>query len=238
MTCGIYKITFDGIEGCYIGQSTHLEKRIRDHRSALRDGRHYNSKLSLAYECIEHDNECKIEVIEECLVSELDSREEHYIKLFDSVKSGFNVLSTATAVARGTEASRSMYTREQILEIVDMLINPNNSNIDISTALNVPISIVQSIAYGKRHRWVQEEFPDKWSLIQQNIKSNSRFLSSNNINERKGIVHTLISPQGIEYKFHNITAFAKEHNLNKSHVCQVLKGNVPHHKNWKKGGSE
>lgn len=236
MTCGIYKITFDGIDGCYIGQSTHLEKRMRDHRSALRDGRHYNYKLSLAYSCIEHDSECKIEILEECSMIELDDREEHYIKLFDSVKNGFNFLAGTTATARGTEATRSKYTREQILEIVELLLDPINSNIDISTKLSMPINIVQAIAYGKRHRWVQEEFPEKWTIIQENIKSNSRFLSSNNINKRNDIVHTLISPQGIEHKFHNIAAFAREHNLNKSHVCQVLKGNVPHHKNWKKGG--
>lgn len=236
MTCGIYKITFEGIDGCYIGQSAHLEKRMRDHRSALRDGRHYNYKLSLAYSCIEHDSECRIEVLEECSMAELDNREEHYIRLFDSVKNGFNFLAGTTATARGTEAANSKYTREQILEIVELLLDPVNSNIDISTKLSIPITIVQAIAYGKRHRWVQEEFPEKWTTIQENIKSNSRFLSSNNINKRNDIVHTLISPQGLEHKFHSIAAFAREHNLNKSHVCQVLKGNVLHHKNWKKGG--
>lgn len=236
MSCGIYKITFDGIDGCYIGQSTHLEKRLRDHRSALRDNRHYNSKLQMAYSCIENDAECRMEVLEECVSTELDSREEYYIKLFDSVHSGFNFLSTPTSTARGTKASRSKYTREEIIQIVDLLVDSRNSNIDISNRLNVPVSIVRTIAYGKRHRWVQEEFPEKWAIIKNNIESNSRFYSSNDINTRSGVVHTLISPTGQEYSFSNIAAFARKHNLNKSHVCQVLKGNVPHHKNWKKGG--
>jgi hypothetical protein len=234
MASGIYKIDFYGIDGCYIGQSTHLQKRITEHRTKLRSGKHYNHKLQLAYDSIDSENEMNITVLEYCDIQALDEKELYYISLLNSVDNGFNIIPGPANTGRGTTASRSKYTREQLINILMLLVDPVNSNIDISKQLDVPVSAVETIAYGKRHLWLQEEFPDEWEIVQRNIKNNYRFLSSNNISERTGNLYYVISPEGGEYSFYNIAEFARNNNLNKSHLCQLLKGNIKHHKQWKR----
>ena len=78
---GIYKIT-NKINGkVYIGQSTNIEKRWQDHKNDWK----YN-KTKLLYKAFEKyglDN-FTFEVLEECCVEELNSKEIDYIKQFRS----------------------------------------------------------------------------------------------------------------------------------------------------------
>lgn len=234
MSCGIYKLTFKNVKGCYIGQSTHINRRVSEHRRLLRNNFHYNAKLQKAYN---NSNELTVEILEECALDMLDELEYYYITEMDSVINGFNITKGLTAGGRGVEASKSKYSREELIEI--LLTNPELSNKDISELTNLPITIVEAVAYGKRHLWLQEEFPTIWKQVQDIINSNIRFYSSNNINKRNNITHTVISPEGVEYTFSNIAAFAREFNLNRSHLCQLVQGKAKHHKHWtRKGGSD
>jgi len=47
--------------------------------------------------------------------------------------------------------------------------------------------------------------------------------------------HVLRSPYDILYLVKNISEFCREHGLNNSALSQVLRGERPHHKNWKVG---
>jgi len=47
--CGIYKITNDLTNKCYVGQSVNIKKRIAEHFRTLRKGEHANSKLQNAF---------------------------------------------------------------------------------------------------------------------------------------------------------------------------------------------
>lgn len=98
---GIYKIICKSNRGfyyIYIGQSKNLSTRWRKHFGRLIDQDHYNDKIQKLFNKygIEGFN---FEIIENCLIHELDEREIYYIKSFDSYKTdhGLNLTSGGRA---------------------------------------------------------------------------------------------------------------------------------------------
>lgn len=86
---GIYRITNTVNGKCYVGQSINIEKRLRQHKSMLFSGTHYNAHLQSAVSRYGID---KFEFIpiEECLESELNSKERHWIAKCNSLNEGYN----------------------------------------------------------------------------------------------------------------------------------------------------
>jgi len=82
---GIYKLTSPSGK-CYIGQSTNIHQRFREHR---RDKKYKHAKLYNAINKYGYDN-FKREIIETCSIEELDKREKFWIQSYDAVDSGYN----------------------------------------------------------------------------------------------------------------------------------------------------
>lgn len=92
---GVYKIT-NKINGkMYIGASINISDRKTQHFKPYRVNK-YKDSLPL-YQAIDKfgRENFSFEIIEETTVDKLDEREEHYIKEFNSVKEGYNVVATA-----------------------------------------------------------------------------------------------------------------------------------------------
>ena len=89
MKSGIYKIE-NIINGkCYIGQSENLPIRIKTHINNIKKIKENNKELNIDAEKYGVDN-FKIEVIEYCDISKLDEKEKKYIKLYNSIETGYN----------------------------------------------------------------------------------------------------------------------------------------------------
>ncbi|MGN1124939.1 MAG: GIY-YIG nuclease family protein [Candidatus Gastranaerophilaceae bacterium] len=89
MTIGIYIIRNVVNNKCYIGQSQNIETRIREHKYLLRNNKYGNLKIQNAWNKYGEDN-FVFEVIEECMIDELDELEIFYIKKYDSHYNGYN----------------------------------------------------------------------------------------------------------------------------------------------------
>lgn len=90
--CGIYKISLKGCDKLYIGLTKNFEQRKSKHIRSLKENKHYNIYLQRAF--IKYgDDSFSIEIIEECKESELNEKEQYYIKKFNSFNSGFNLTS-------------------------------------------------------------------------------------------------------------------------------------------------
>lgn len=91
---GIYKITFIGTEKVYVGSSINLNTRRSTHLTELRANRHHSVKLQNAYNKYGEDNFI-FEILEQTsdglTRDELLAREQYYIDLLDSHKSGYNM---------------------------------------------------------------------------------------------------------------------------------------------------
>lgn len=88
--CGIYKITNQITDECYIGQSVDISKRWKDHaKCGLDIDRPQGNKL---YQSMIEDGiwNFTFELLEECSREKLNEKEKFYIELYQSDKFGFN----------------------------------------------------------------------------------------------------------------------------------------------------
>ena len=88
---GIYKIENQINHKCYIGQSRDIQVRWRDHiltsKNHKSEGYHY--PLYCAFRKYGIDN-FSFEVLEECLIEELNDKEIGYISIYNSFFDGYN----------------------------------------------------------------------------------------------------------------------------------------------------
>lgn len=86
---GIYVITSLKNSKVYIGQSTHIEKRWKEHKKALETNSHYNSYLQRAWNKYGEKN-FMFSVLEECSVEQLNEREQYWIDYYGGINSNEN----------------------------------------------------------------------------------------------------------------------------------------------------
>ena len=90
-TSGIYRIDL-GNDWFYIGSAQNLERRKRQHRSALDRNDHFNQKMQNVWN---KNNVFEFTILEKCTQDELLNREQMYLdQYFDDLKN-VNFLSTA-----------------------------------------------------------------------------------------------------------------------------------------------
>lgn len=94
---GIYKITNKVNGKMYIGGSTNLKHRKRDHFKPYRINKFKH--LPIYEAMIEFGREnFKFEVIEECSAEDLEERENYYLEKYKSYENGYNVSSHAISM--------------------------------------------------------------------------------------------------------------------------------------------
>lgn len=87
---GIYCIENQENGKKYVGQAVNIEKRWRQHRNKLINGKHYNEHLQRAWN-LYGESSFSFYVLEICAEESLDAREIHYIKSFNSFENGYNL---------------------------------------------------------------------------------------------------------------------------------------------------
>lgn len=90
--CGIYKITNQKNDCCYIGQAVDVAKRWKEHaKCGLGIDTPASNKL---YKAMQEDGLCNFsfELLEKCLKEDLDEKERYYINLYKSKEYGYNTL--------------------------------------------------------------------------------------------------------------------------------------------------
>lgn len=156
MSCGIYKIT-NQINGySYIGQSIFIEDRWRQEkrRAFKEDSFEYDKTLSKAFRKYGLEN-FTFEILEKCEPSELNEKEIYYISFYDTYFNGYN----ETTGGQGSPNSSIKISKEQILEIYDLLLNSNISQNDIAIKYKVGYDVISNINQGKSRRLDGYNFP-------------------------------------------------------------------------------
>ena len=88
--CGIYKITNQKTNECYIGQAVDVAKRWKDHaKCGLGIDTPANNKLYKAIEEYDIWN-FSWELLEKCERTQLNEKEKYYIELYSSKEYGYN----------------------------------------------------------------------------------------------------------------------------------------------------
>lgn len=235
MTIGIYRLVFKNTNKCYIGQSVHIEKRFKEHLYSFKTET-ATEKLLEAYKTF---GKPTLETLVECSSTELDIFEDEAIEIFND---NFNTYTTANQApyGKGTEASNSKYTREQLIKVFQLL-STNKSLIEISQLTGVQRGMVYNVSIGLNHAWLQEEFSEIYSkiLLENTNRAAARYVQAalhnktNYCAAAKGIRYPLIQcPEGYVYRVHNVQQFARDHNIPKSSLHRVLTKESKQVKGW------
>jgi hypothetical protein len=223
MTIGIYCISFNGLNDVYIGQSNNIEKRWNTHKRSFINNT-ANNKLTNAY--IKYGTPT-YSIIAECELDELNAIETIWINEFDSKINGLNVLYSWNAGKSGYESMHSIYTREQVIKVFNMLIDTDYiySIKEIEIETKVPKATIADIYNGNTHIWLKEEFPELYDLINDNRDTRFQERHNSKTAESKGIIYPIVlDTLGIEYNISNTHKFAKEHGLNQANLHALLTG--------------
>lgn len=228
MTIGIYLLKFKGTNKVYVGQSLRIEERLTKHKYRLLN-RIANYKLQEAYNIYGMPY---LEVLIECDSKEnLDSLENEAIEIFNSVVNGFNINSKASGGGtglQGTAHPNSKYSKELLIVVFKKLLL-NIPFKDISESTKVEVSTIRDISKGKSHKWLSKIYPDDYismlSMINTRTYNTAEYLNIE--------YPTIVSPEGYTFNITNVSKFARQYGLNKSHLCGVLNKLRKTHKGWK-----
>lgn len=145
--CGIYKITNKVNGKSYIGQSCAIGRRWKSHRNTAFNysAKNYENYLYRSIRKYGLDN-FDFEVIEECLLTELDEKERYWISHFDTFNNGYN-LTDGTPTSNFTKIDWA-----QADSIIDALINTKLSQTEISKEYNLTQQMISEINLGNSWR--------------------------------------------------------------------------------------
>lgn len=229
MTTGIYKLIFKGTKAVYIGKSKNIEKRYKQHLTALKN-RTSSQKLLQAYDILGIPS---VEILEECDVSQLEELENIYISKYDSVKNGFNTMyetHQSKSSLSGESAALAKHNNETYVEIATML-SQGFTIENICETLCTTRGVVSSIKRLENHVWLKEVIPDIYSKLETQYKL---YLKSGLSLEYQGkTIPTVISPTGEKYSVTCINNFAKEHNLDSGGLSRLINKKAVSLKGWR-----
>ena len=97
MSIGIYKITNQINNKCYIGQSIQIEKRWYQHKWLAKQNIYPEKALYLAFNKYGIEN-FTFEIIEICEKEKLNEREQYWINYYDSYNNGYNTILVNTTI--------------------------------------------------------------------------------------------------------------------------------------------
>lgn len=227
---GIYALYWEQSDMVYIGQTT-KENRYEQHIEQLKKNTHFN------YKCIEQYIKYGVpqyHVLETCTIEELDKKEIQWIQEFDSNITGLNLTSGGVS-GNGVSCSASVYTKKTILKVFSMLYRTIATYSSISNRLNVGISVVNKIAAGTEHIWLQEQYSEQFKQLREKCKLRSTENTPSRHKEK--MYPEVVDSEGNTYSIVNAKEFCATHpklgTAGYSNFSGVLRGVRKQHKGFK-----
>lgn len=229
MTCCIYMLYWN-IDKPYIGQTINFNNRMIKHKSEIKTGTHKNYKILNEFHT--YNTLPNIEILEECSSSELNTLEEVYIKEFDSINAGLNIISGGYSVGLGTNNPKSKYSREQLILAFNLLVDPRLGFNDIASITKINRSTINQIANGHQHIWLIEEFPEVYHTIALVRADRTKLVQTV---EYKGTKYPpVLSPDGETVEINtSLDVFCKQQGLQNTNMYKLFKKKILQHKGWK-----
>lgn len=138
---GIYKITNVKNKKAYIGQSVDIEKRFARHKKDINCKRTYDYPLYRAIRKYGLES-FTFEIIEECHVEALNSRERYWIQFYDSCFNGYNQ-------TLGGDSSANPNANKRVKNIIQQLETTDKTHSEIAALHQVSTEMVQGINTGR-----------------------------------------------------------------------------------------
>lgn len=245
----IYKIVNTTNNKVYIGQTrpTYALGRWSAHKNKLNNGTHKNPHLLAAWRKYGPDSWI-FEIIDTAeTIKELDEKETKYIHQFDSTNptKGYNVASGGTDGFVLSVEARKKISKAGVGRIKS---SETKEKLRLSMlGKKMPPKMLEQIEHQRSSlikKWADPEFKARMCKIRQTQMTDevkTRIIATKKqqyklygANQAKDWP-PLKSPDGMVYEgIHDMTKFAKEHNLNAGILREVCRGNKNQYRGWTK----
>lgn len=235
--CGVYRITCVPNGKVYIGSTTDVARRWKQHRSHLNRGTHGNPHLLAAWSKYGADA-FRFEVVEETSEADRLEREAHWVlaSLASLRDYGFNIDPVPTdpgAVSDETRGrQRAAWTPDRRARLADE--NRSREYTDESRAAmsqSWSERVRAKIAATLRGRSLDDAHRAQISEgLRGHTVSDETRARIGAANAQQLFIAT--DPDGREYVVTNLTAFCREHGLQASNMVHVATGRRTHTKGW------
>jgi group I intron endonuclease len=203
---GIYKIT-NKINGkCYVGQSTNIQQRWKDHKKDAfwKNGPDYEYPLYRAIRKYGFEN-FLFEIIEECEIECLNEKEMFYIAKYRSYTDGYN---QNEGGYNGVHNCKLSY--DDVTKIIQRLKTTLDSTKTIAMDFGVGFTTIRNINVGESYRRDNESYPIRPYVGSLYIDETGQYRLKNSSTRRKDCQGHMIRE--------------------KNHICELCGDPV-----WKKG---
>lgn len=165
---GIYKITNLVNGKVYIGQSTNIKRRWKDHRKDAfwKNNPEYEYPLYRAMRKYGIDN-FSFDILEECNKEDLNEKEKLYIAQYDSYQNGYNQTEGGDSFTHNFKL-----TQKQILKIIQRLKTTRDNIYVIAKDFGVGGTTIHYINKGQQYPQPNETYPIRPHLAKINKQNN------------------------------------------------------------------
>ena len=219
---GIYALYWWDKDLIYIGKSDNISRRFNEHKLCMIKGTHTNYKVQRAYNKYGFPD---FITIQECSLIDINKLEVLWQEEFNSLKS--LDLIKAGIGGSGVDASRSKYSKLQILQLFRLLRNPNLSYKSISDKTGVSYGNISNIVHSRCHVWLREKYPKLFAKIQLVNRI------ADNTTKLKKYKDIILYNKDIEVKISSISNFCREYNQHISSISRVINGERNSSGGWK-----
>lgn len=226
-TSGIYSIYFDDIDNkYYIGCSTRIYLREKEHINLLKANKHPNYLLQEAFNISKFSPTFTIlELVED--IGFLFSKEIEWILRFDSYNNGFNLTKGGALVGVGAGCPAAKYSKEVYVSVLNTLAYTSLSSSEIAKKLNVSISVVKGMRCLGAHVYLKPEYPKEYALLEKKYED---FCSDRQeIREPVNIKNRIT---GQIYQVTNRRQAALELNLDTSRFNKLMNRRITDYRGW------
>jgi group I intron endonuclease len=210
---GVYEIRCLVTNRVYVGSSVNVHARWLQHRNRLRSGRHCNSFLQRAWNS-HGENNFQVLVLELCNETQLLRAEQKWIDERRCVNRllGFNVCAIA-----GAPAMRNVKTWEGFID-------PEGNDRTIENLHK--FCRAESLCFSAMHGLAKGT---------GKLRSHRGWTHRNSVRKRAYIktYEGFVDPAGCSVApIHNLAAFCRQHELDKTHVVAVFNRRICSHRGW------
>lgn len=219
---GIYKLQFDNGK-YYIGQTSNLEIRKKEHYRLLLLNKHHNYKVQQVY----NTNNILPEflVVKYCNISELNTQEDALIDLLDplclNIKAGGNN-------NFGYNALTAKYLTSDI-ELVFLILvnNPGISHKEVAEFVGIDINTVHDISAGRNRAFTEMKaiYPEEYAKLIKQKAANTRGKTTVVLQHDDGRIVTIRSGEYSE--------FCKTNGVQNANLSKVIGGSRKSTMGWK-----
>lgn len=206
----------------YIGCSSRLNARKKEHLNDLKANKHSNYKLQDAYNIY---GSIEFDILEFCSVEELYFREEYWVKEFDSYNNGFNLTNGGIGIGYGIGNPNTKYSEDIYINIIKEIAYTNKTAKQIANKFGVTVGIVKPIICQSNHSWLKYICPIEYEIV----SNKQKLLKLNN----KKLLPKLKSPNGTIIEINtSARQFALFNSLDPSRLSKLLGGKIGTYKGY------